>query len=499
MQNQIQKPVFNQTVNLVQKFYDKPFNPLPNLNEYELLNDLGQGTFGVVSKAKQKKSNRTVAIKRLKHYERDKNGFSITSLREILILKNIKNINIIQIIDIIVERKKRKDNNSISLDFYMVTPYMPSDLTGILQNPRISLTYSHKKCFIHQILKAVNFLHENNIIHRDIKTSNILINFNGTLKLADFGLARKYYGSTPSQHPTGNPVGKFKYTATVVTRWYRAPELVYGEIKYTQAIDIWSIGCVIGELFLKSPILTGKTDLDQGVKIFALCGTPFCDSETLQYYQSLPAFKTNVGLNNLPFRHSLNNVFLQLMDDDEEGIKFLSRFLNLNPFKRINTLEALNDNYFNLYPLPCLPEELPEFEESHEIDIERFKKERQMNNFSPNRVSSQRNDFNPYSKQIKKSKMNSTQNNYPNQNQNPMAMKYNQDERLAKPYYNGDINNSFNNKNTSFVNPPNQHGYQQNYNNKKRTYSAAVGNTNRTASTSFGSKEMNDILLNLDY
>lgn len=214
---------------------------MSSLNDYELYNQLGQGTFGIVTKARQKNSNKLVALKKFLINDK-KEGFPITAFREITIMKKFKNLNILQIVDIIY------DNSS----FYTVSPYISSDLNGLLNNPRINFNLSQIKLIMFQILNGINFIHQLNYLHRDIKTANILLDINGIIKIADFGLARLYHGNPPinSNSPPGG--GKFDYTGLVVTRWYRPPELLLGDRKYTTAVDIWGIGCVFGELFFKS-------------------------------------------------------------------------------------------------------------------------------------------------------------------------------------------------------------------------------------------------------
>ena len=116
------------------------------------------------------------------------------------------------------------------------------------------------KCLMIQLLRAINHLHDNWILHRDLKSSNLLLSHNGILKVGDFGLAREY----------GSPLQA--YTAVVVTLWYRAPELLLGIKEYSTAIDVWSIGCIFGELLLMNPLFPGESEVDELNRIFKLLG-----------------------------------------------------------------------------------------------------------------------------------------------------------------------------------------------------------------------------------
>lgn len=124
---------------------------------------------------------------------------------------------------------------------YMVTPYMDHDLSGLLDNPSVNFTEPQIKCYLLQLLEGLRYLHENHILHRDMKAANLLINNKGILQIADFGLARHYEGPTPKTG-NGGGEGRREYTSLVVTRWYRPPELLMNLKRYTTAIDMWGVG-----------------------------------------------------------------------------------------------------------------------------------------------------------------------------------------------------------------------------------------------------------------
>jgi serine/threonine-protein kinase BUR1 len=123
----------------------------------------------------------------------------------------------------------------------MVTPYMDHDLSGLLDNPSVNFTVPQIKCYMLQLLEGVRYLHENHILHRDMKAANLLVNNKGILQIADFGLARHYVGDIP-RPGRGGGEGVREYTSLVVTRWYRPPELLMHLKRYTTAIDMWGVG-----------------------------------------------------------------------------------------------------------------------------------------------------------------------------------------------------------------------------------------------------------------
>lgn len=248
-----------------------------SVDEFERLNKIDEGTYGVVYRAKDKKTGEIVALKKVK-MEKEREGFPLTSLREINILLAFHHPSIVDVKEVVV------GSNLDSI--FMVMEYMEHDLKGLMETMKQPFSQSEVKCLMLQLLEGVKYLHDNWVLHRDLKTSNLLLNNRGELKICDFGLARQY----------GSPLKP--YTHLVVTLWYRAPELLLGAKQYSTAIDMWSLGCIMAEMLSKEPLFNGKTEFDQLDKIFRTLGTP---NETIwPGFSKLPGVKVNFVKHQLP-------------------------------------------------------------------------------------------------------------------------------------------------------------------------------------------------------
>lgn len=219
---------------------------------YRRLNAIDEGTYGMVFRGADRQTGEVVAVKKIK-MDQATSGFPITSLREINILLSLQHPNIVDLKEIVVGRKLNK--------IYMVMEYMEHDMKMLMRSLPQPFHHAEVKCLLKQLLEGVKCMHENWILHRDLKTSNLLLNNKGVLKICDFGLARRY----------GSPIGQ--YTGLVVTLWYRAPELLFGAKTYTAAVDMWSVGCIFAEFILKEPLLPGNGEMAQVQKMFKLLGT----------------------------------------------------------------------------------------------------------------------------------------------------------------------------------------------------------------------------------
>ncbi|CEJ81272.1 Putative Serine threonine-protein kinase bur-1 [[Torrubiella] hemipterigena] len=246
---------------------------------------------------------------------------------------------------------------------YMVTPYMDHDLSGLLDNPSVTFREAQVKCYMQQLLQGLCYLHENHILHRDMKAANLLINNQGILQIADFGLARHYDGPVPQ---AGQPYGSGRrdYTGLVVTRWYRPPELLLQLRQYTPAIDVWGVGCVFGEMLVGKPILAGESDSHQLDLIWDLMGSP--SESNMPNWKKLPGGE---HLNPRPRPGNLENRFRQYGNG---AVALLKDLMKLDWRTRINAVDALEHPYFKMAPLPMAPHEIPTYEESHELDRRKF-------------------------------------------------------------------------------------------------------------------------------
>ncbi|MCJ1361530.1 serine/threonine protein kinase, CMGC, CDC2/CDK sub [Acarospora aff. strigata] len=315
-----------------------------------------------VHKARSRKNGAIVALKKiLMHNEKD--GFPITALREIKLLKMLSHVNILRLEEMAVERNKGEGRKKAVM--YMVTPYMDHDLSGLLENPDVDFTEPQIKCYMIQLLKGLRFLHDKKILHRDMKAANLLINNQGILQIADFGLARPYDDEVPQPGKGGGEATR-DYTTLVVTRWYRPPELLLQLRRYTTAIDMWGVGCVFGEMFKGKPILAGNSDLNQLQMVFDLVGSP--TEETMPGWTSLPGCE---GVKS--FKPRLGTLAQVFREQGSSAISLLSELLKLDWRKRINAIDAMQHPYFKNNPLPANPGELPRFEDSHELDRRKFR------------------------------------------------------------------------------------------------------------------------------
>ncbi|XP_078168863.1 mitogen-activated protein kinase 4-like [Carex rostrata] len=287
---------------------------------------IGRGAYGVVCSAINEETKEKVAIKKIANIF-DNRDVALRTLRELMLLRQMRHENIIALRDIMMPPHRRTYK-----DIYVVCDLMQTDLHQIIQSPQPISDY-HLQYFLLQILRGLNYLHRANILHRDLKPGNILVNANCDLKICDFGLART--NSTKD--------GQFM-TEYVVTRWYRAPEVLLCCGVYNTAIDIWSVGCIFAELLGRKAIFPGTDCLSQLSTIFSVLGTPskedmnFIDNpRSLMYITSLP-YTPNVPLQRLyPMANPL-------------AIDLLQRMLVLDPSKRIRVDEALRHPYIsNLY------------------------------------------------------------------------------------------------------------------------------------------------------
>lgn len=308
---------------------------LRDVEAYAKVQKVGQGTYGSVFMGSDKETGEIVALKRI-NTEQEENGFPITAIREIKILKALNHENIVGLKEIVVS--KEETNDQIPKSVYMVFEYLEYDLTGILETSEIRLTEDHIKSWAYQLLNGVNYMHKQKIIHRDLKASNLLISKNGTLKIADWGLARSWNEQM------------VRLTNRVITLWYRPPELLLGCIQYTPKIDMWSVGCIIAEMFRRSGFLRGATEAHQLELIFQTAGTPDVQSWP-NIHKLCPIWKnheSNALQNPRPNRidEALRRNALNSNWITKEATSLVESLLVLNPENRMSAYDALDHGYF---------------------------------------------------------------------------------------------------------------------------------------------------------
>lgn len=319
---------------------------------FDLITQIGEGTYGQVYKAWDKRASVVVALKKVR-LENEKEGFPITAVREIKILRQLNHKNIVNLREIVTNKKKpedfRKDKDKGS--FYLVFEYMDHDLMGLLESGMGDFNCESNASIMKQLLEGLNYCHSRNFLHRDIKCSNILMNNRGEVKLADFGLAR-LYNAEDRQRP---------YTNKVITLWYRPPELLLGEERYGPAIDVWSCGCILGELFLKKPLFQANVEMLQLEAISRICGTP-----TPAVWPSvikLPLWHTLKP--KKPHRRCVREEFSFMPGP---ALDLLDKMLELDPEKRITASDALKSTWLkDVHPDQIPAPKLPKDQDCHEL------------------------------------------------------------------------------------------------------------------------------------
>lgn len=293
------------------------------VNRYDKGPTIGSGTFGVVFKAVDKLTNKTVAIKMIRT-GKYKEGVNVTALREIKLLKELYDPNVIELSDVYQHKR----------NLYLVFEYMESDLEAVIYDRNTFLSPADYKSYMQMTLKGLAFCHKKWVFHRDMKPNNLLLGSDGQLKIADFGLARIF----------GSPDRRF--THEVFARWYRAPELLFGSKMYGPGVDVWAAACIFAELILRRPLFQGQTDIDQLGKIFQTFGTP-----RESQWPDMTALPNYVEYSYAP-PQSFRILFPQASED---CLDLLQRMFAYDPNKRISAQQALEHRYFRTEPAPTPP------------------------------------------------------------------------------------------------------------------------------------------------
>lgn len=316
---------------------------------YAKMNKIHEGVYGEVFRARDLLNGEVVAIKKIKYHQaQEKEGFPITSIREFNILLSLCHPNIVKVKRVVVGAALDK--------VYMVMEYMEHELKDLIENQSIKFTLAEVKSLVKQLLLAIEYFHSRNIMHRDLKTSNLLYNNKGQLKVCDFGLGRKLVSSNRPQ------------TQKVVTLWYRAPELLLGDNHYTTQIDVWSAGCIFAELVLRDQLFRGQKELEHLDAVFRVLGTPTDES--------WPGWKTLPVAAQVQFPKYAGVRLADVLPKNisEAGLDLLRQMLTLDPNKRITATRALKHEWFRELPMPQPEELMPTFPALNEVAREERKK-----------------------------------------------------------------------------------------------------------------------------
>ncbi|KAL8267013.1 hypothetical protein R6Q59_004357 [Mikania micrantha] len=307
---------------------------------FEKINKIGQGTYSNVYKAKDTMTGKIVALKKVRFDNLEPESVKFMA-REILILRRLDHPNVVKLEGLVTSR--------MSCSLYLVFEYMEHDLAGLAASPTIKFTEPQVKCYMHQLLSGLEHCHNRHVLHRDIKGSNLLLDNDGGLKIADFGLASFF-----------DPNHKQPMTSRVVTLWYRPPELLLGATDYGVGIDLWSAGCILAELLAGKPIMPGRTEVEQLHKIFRLCGSP-----AEEYWKKSKLPHATIFKPQQSYRRCIKETF---KDFPPSSLPTIDTLLSIDPAERLTATAALGSEFFTTKPYACDPASLPKYPPSKEMD-----------------------------------------------------------------------------------------------------------------------------------
>ncbi|PIA47138.1 hypothetical protein AQUCO_01400085v1 [Aquilegia coerulea] len=307
---------------------------------FEKLDKIGQGTYSSVYRARDLETGKIVALKKVRFVNMDPESVRFMA-REIHILRKLDHPNVIKLEGLVTSR--------MSSSLYLVFEYMEHDLAGLAASQEKRFTEPQIKCYMQQLLCGLEHCHSRGILHRDIKGSNLLIDDNGILRIADFGLATFF-----------NPDRVQPMTSRVVTLWYRPPELLLGATEYGVGVDLWSAGCILAELFAGKPIMPGRTEVEQMHKIFKLCGSPSED-----YWKKSRLPHATIFKPQHPYQRCLAETF---KDFPSSALALMDVLLAIEPASRGSATSALASDFFTTKPYACDPSTLPKYPPSKEFD-----------------------------------------------------------------------------------------------------------------------------------
>ena len=351
---------------------------------FDELECIGNGTYGTVYRSRDKKTGKSYALKRVILHHEKADGFPITSMREIRVLRSLQHKNIVKLRDVVVGAGRE--------DVFLVFEYCEHDMSALLRDFRANRDKPNNRMFSPGALKrlmlglseGLHFLHSRTIVHRDLKMANLLYTSRGIIKIADFGMARWM----------PQPIQLADLSPKVMTLWYRAPEMLLGADIYTRAVDIWSLGCIFAELWHGDPLLPGSTDAGQIDIMFKTFGAP--SESSWPGLKTLPNFSTinfepkrpqkpydlvhrlrGDTSNTVKQRGSYNGMAhanLPLVPlTSPSGIRLLKGLLQFHPARRTPAGLVSDNVFFRESPLPLSEELMPTFPSTHTIRSDRSK------------------------------------------------------------------------------------------------------------------------------
>lgn len=328
---------------------------------YTLIKSIGTGAYGAVIAVQDAAADVSVAVKKITNIFEDLVDAK-RILREVRLLHHFQHKNITELLDLSPPPSKHQFD-----DMYIITELMETDLHQVIYS-RQAMSDDHVKYFLYQMLCALHHIHSAGVIHRDMKPSNVLLNSNCDLKICDFGLAR---GGMPP--PSAVARRREELTEYVVTRWYRAPEIMLNCLEYTEAIDVWAVGCIFAEMLLREPLLPGNDYVHQLKLIVKLLGTP--EQEDMAFVKNAKAlrFLTKLAISKPKKWH---DVFAGTDEDvNPLAVDLLSQMLHFNPAKRISVDHALRHPYLATFFDPADITSAREFDFSFDLPDDKLTKE----------------------------------------------------------------------------------------------------------------------------
>ncbi|XP_055710391.1 cyclin-dependent kinase 1 [Phlebotomus papatasi] len=296
------------------------------MEDFQRIEKIGEGTYGVVYKGRNKTTGEIVAMKKIR-LEMEDEGIPSTAIREISLLKELKHPNIVTLQDVLMEDQR----------LYLIFEFLSMDLKKYMDSVPDNKMLDDElvRSYLYQITDAILYCHRRRILHRDLKPQNLLINKNGIIKIADFGLGRS----------VGIPVRL--YTHEIVTLWYRAPEILLGSKRYSCPVDIWSIGCIFAEMATRKPLFQGDSEIDQLFRMFRVLQTP--TEEIWPGVTSLPDYKATFPC------WTQNQLANQVKNISDSGLDLLQQMLTYNPINRISAAKIIQHDYFKNYTAQLCP------------------------------------------------------------------------------------------------------------------------------------------------